>query len=281
MNIIDITEDNVEEFVPLIGEDLAEDLERLYFHGIGAVNDQDEAIGALVYELLGSEGGDVKSFIRLQKSDSRETEDELQKHYKRDAVDNDEIEESYYEVPDEEIADSCEAAGFSKEKKESIFLRATLADILKTKFAQKSNVPKYIKCLGELSIMEYRSAVKDMLFRGQKGIAEDLAYLPMTWYDKDVSVCSTSDAGVDGLFLIRCMPSGILMPVFYYAYGPYYVKNLAYMLIKSIAQAAQKYPPETPIVICRSKQASRDMAAKIMPGAKGEEVFYGSRKEEC
>lgn len=280
MKIMAISEENIEDFTPLIGEDLSSDLERVFFRGIGAKNDNDEAVGVLVYELLGAESDAVKSIIRLQKGESREIEDDLQRFYKEDAVSWDSIIESFYEAEDEEDADICEAAGFSKAKGESPLLRVTLADILNTVFAKRRGVPKYIRSINELSLMEYRTAIKNFLFKGQKGLLEDLAYLPMSWFDVDVSVCSTNDKGVDGMFLVRTSPTGVIMPVLYYAYGPYYVKNLAYMLIKSIEKAAEKYPPDTPVVIYRTKKASRDMAAKIIPKAKAGEVFFGSRKEQ-
>ena len=105
------------------------------------------------------------------------------------------------------------------------------------------------------------------------------AYLPLSWFERDISVCSTADDRVDGLFLVRATPSGMLIPMLYSAFGPYYAKNLFYMLFKSIERAMDKYPPETPIVICRSKKASRDIMSKILPTARGDNVFCGVRQE--
>ena len=65
----------------------------------------------------------------------------------------------------------------------------------------------------------------------------------------------------------------------YYAYGPYYAKNLFFMLFKSIERAMDKYPAETPIVISRIKKASRDIVSKILPTARGDNVFCGVRQE--
>ncbi len=280
MKILQINEDNIEEFVSFLGEDTASDMDRMFFRGLGAVDDNQEPVGAFIYELIGSESNtDTKSIIRLLKCDDDGIAEELQKAYKRDGVTAETIAESYYELKDEQKASDLEGAGFSKIARESVFLRVTLGELSATEFAKKRTLPDYIKPLADISIPDYRSAVKDFLTKGQKGIVEDLAYLPKKWFDEDVSICSTAGDNIDGMFLVRATPSGVLMPMLYYAYGPDYVKNLVYMLCMSLEKAGQKYPPETQVVVCRIKKASRDIMAKLLPQAKGDEVFCGSRKE--
>ena len=280
MKVCEINEENMDEFASILGQDIAADLERVFFRGLGVKNGDDEAVGALVYELIGSESDQgTKSFIRLLKSDSDEAFGLMEKAYSRAEFFEDEISQSFYEVSDEKSASEYGAVGFSVENRESDYLRITLGDLAGTEFAKKRKVPDHIKYLNELSHMEYRCAVKDFLAKGHKGMLEDLAYLPLSWFERDISVCSTADDRVDGLFLVRATPSGMLIPMLYSAFGPYYAKNLFYMLFKSIERAMDKYPPETPIVICRSKKASRDIMSKILPTARGDKVFCGVRQE--
>ena len=280
MKVCAINEENMDEFASILGQDMAADLERVFFRGLGVKNEDDRAVGALVYELIGSESDQgTKSFIRLLNSDSSETFGLMEKAYSHAEFYDDKIDQSFYEVSDEKSAGEYKSVGFSVENRESDHLRITLGDLAGTEFAKKRKVPDHIRYLDELSLMEYRSAVKDFLAKGQKGMLEDLAYLPSSWFDRDISVCSTADDRVDGMFLVRATPSGVLIPMLYYAYGPYYAKNLFFMLFKSIERAMDKYPAETPIVISRIKKASRDIMSKILPTARGDNVFCGVRQE--
>ncbi len=280
MKVCAINEENMDEFVTILGQDMAADLERVFFRGLGVKNEDDKAVGALVYELIGSESDQgTKSFIRLLNSDSSEAFGLMEKAYSRAEFYDDKIAQSFYEVSDEKSAGEYKSVGFSMETRESDQLRITLGDLAGTEFAKKRKVPDHIRYLDELSFMEYRSAVKDFLAKGHKGMVEDLAYLPSSWFDRDISVCSTADDRVDGMFLVRTTPSGVLIPMLYYAYGPYYAKNLFYMLFKSIEKAMDKYPAETQIVISRINKASWDVMSKIMPTARGDKVFCGVRQE--
>ncbi|MCR5097788.1 MAG: hypothetical protein K6B14_02430 [Lachnospiraceae bacterium] len=280
MEVYEISSDNAEEFLDILGEDVVDDMKRVFYRGIGVKDDDDVAMGAFVFELKDYESDkDTKSSILFAKSSSDEVTSAMLQYYKSETVYNEDIAESFYEFLDEHAADFCQAGGFTKVEKESDFVKLTLADVAKTEFAKKRKCPDYIKSISSLSVMQYRSAIKDFLFKGQKGILEDLAYLPMTWFDREISSCSVSDGVVDGLFLVRSTPSGILIPVFYYAYGQDFMKNLVYMLVRSILKAIDTRPPETPVWVCRSKKATRDLMARVSPGIKGEQVFFGERTE--
>ncbi|MBO6215967.1 MAG: hypothetical protein J6N76_10650 [Lachnospiraceae bacterium] len=281
MKITNISQDNIEAYESLLGSDLSDDIDRDNFRGIGVTNDDDEVAGALVYELFNSDSTlDTRSIIRLAKYEDSESASLLFDHYKKASVDEDMISESVYEFTDEGLADAFSMSGFSKEKRESSCVSFKLSELAKTNFAKKRTLPKYINSLNNISLLQYRSAIKDFMFRGQKGILDDLPTLPRTWFDGDLSSVSISDDKVDGLFLIRTTPSKIIILVLYFAHGPDYTKNLAYMLINSLTSAMELYPPDTEIRVYRTKKASRDMVAKILPQARGKEVFFGRRKEK-
>ena len=105
MDIKEISIDNVEDFLPLLGEDLAEDVKRVYYNGLGVMDGEGRPAGAFVYELLNSESEeDTKGRIRLVKSDNREISESLESYYRQSSVPEDEIVESFFETDKEEEA---------------------------------------------------------------------------------------------------------------------------------------------------------------------------------
>lgn len=280
MNAVEISNENLEEFLPLLGADLTEDMKRVYYRGIGVTDTDAKPVGAFVYELLNSESAeDTKSMIRFTKSKSKEIGNAMQEFYRANSVGAEEITESSYALPEEAEAEAFLEAGFSKEKTESEDITVTLEDIAKLNLSKKK-IPDYIGSLEKLSILDYRTAIKEVLFKGHKGIAEDLAYLPKDWFDGKVSSCSVSDQRVDGFFLIRKTPSGTLIPELFFAYGPLYKKNLLHMMAHSAKMALENYSLETKVLISRRSQASRALIGKLLPKFHGAEIFAGKRKEQ-
>lgn len=282
MDVIGITDENINEFSALLGEDLTEDMNRVFYRGLAAVGNDGEAKGAMVYELINADNcdEDISGALRFLSADDVDTYAALHEAYLENCVENEEITESFYQFGEEKAADSCEKAGFSRETKESDYIRFTLKDALALAFfSKKKTVPYYIASIGEISDEQYRSAVKNFLFIGQKGIMEDFGYLKRDWFDGELSTCIITDNKVSGLFLVRALPSGILMPVFMYAQGTDYTKNIVNMLTLSIKMAEKKYPPETEIQICRSKKATWDLIKKLFPRLRGGNVFFGRREE--
>lgn len=279
MEVFEIFSDNIDEFFDFIGEDLTKDLQRVYYRGIG-VKSRGKPVGAMVYELFDSESEkDTQSVIHFAKTDNEETRSAIQGFYKNEAVREDGIILSSYELPNEEETEAFVAAGFSKGKKEGEEIGISLKEIAQLSIAKQKRMPRFIKSLSEISATEFRKAIKHVMLRGHKGIVEDLPYLPMSWFDPSVSSCFISDGKPEGFFLIRKTPSGLLIPMLLFAYGADYKKNLLYMIEYSAQKAVSLYTPATKIRIIRKNDAVRGIVSKLAPGAKGEEVFYGSRKE--
>jgi len=277
---VEITENNLESFKRLLGEDLSADLVRLYYRGIGAADEEGNALGAMVCELLNADSDrDNSSRICFLKSGDKEVFDAMHSRYRDFTVKEEEVVESFYELPDESEAQALAGAGFSLEKKEGSTVILTLGELEDNKLARHKKVPDRIKSIESLSILEFRNAVKQILFKGHNGILEDIAYLPMSWFDSRVSACVRSENLVPGLFLVRKTPSGVLIPVLYSAYGAEYKENMLYMLVHSLKKAFEYYPPETPVMILRQNPAIRTLTDKLIPGVTGKETFSGSRME--
>lgn len=280
MDIIEISEDNLDIFSPLLGEDLSEDVKRIYFYGIGAIDEDERVLGALVFELLNSESEeDTKSRICFLKSESAEISENLLNYYFDNSVEGDEIVESIFKTSDEADEKTLTEAGFSFSKEEDEKLTVTLSELSASKIGKKKQIPEYVGSIDELSILEFRNAVKETLFKGHTGILEDIPYLPMNWFENSISACTRSGDTVTGLFLIRKSPSGILTPVLLFAMGPESRTNLLFMLRYSLQQAFSLYPPDTVVEINRKDPSIRALTDNILPGRKGNEVFFGTRKE--
>ncbi len=280
MDIVEITDENMEDFLPLLGEDLSEDIKRVYFNGIGATDEVGKPVGAFVYELLDSESEeDTKSRICFLKSGDEEILGSLNDYYCSTSVDEDEIAESVYELENEADASALTGCGFSMDKKEDDTLDITLGDLKETALGKKQNTPEYVMSIDALSILQYRQAVKDILFKGYKGIMEDIPFLPKDWFDNSISACVRSGEMINGLFLVRRTPTGVLIPALLYAFGPDSQKDLLYMLRFSLQQALKLYPPETTVRICRKNAVTRALTDKLMPDHSGTEIFFGYRKE--
>ena len=281
MDIIEITDENLEFFSELLGEDLSADMKRAYFGGVGATDPGGSPVGALVYEVLNSESEeDTKSRIAMIKSDSMETADALDHYYAETSIEEDEVVESFYELENEPEARLLSEIGFSFEKKEDDNIIITLDEVSQSALGQKRKLPDRVGSIESLEVMTFRDAIKQILFKGYSGLMEDIPFLPKSWYDNSISSCISSGGKITGLFLVRRTPSGVLIPVFYFAYGPEYQKDLVYMLWYSAEQALKICPRETQIKIARKSKATRALTDKLMPERAGAEIFFGERKEQ-
>lgn len=279
MNITAITKDNVDSFKEILGQDLAGDIPRSFYRGLAATDDSGECHGVLVYELLGVDSdADTKSRIRLLSGDNDEVKDLLQEEYKKVATEDD-VAKSFFETSEVEAATFFENIGFSKATVESREISFTVGELDKLPINRKAKLPEYIGNLEEVTVIQYRNFVKKLIIKEKKGAVEDLAYLPLNWFERKLSSCSVSDDKIDGIFLIRKTPSGELHPQLYTAFGPDYVKNLGFMLANTVNYALATYPPETKVVVYRRNKEILTLTHKLLAGYKGEEIFAGIRDE--
>lgn len=279
MNIIEIKNENIAYFADILGEDLTDDMDRTCFKGFGAVDDSGKAQGAIVFELLGQDlECDTESRIRFFEGDSDETKDRLKDVYTMDVREN-AIVKSHYETPDDILASYLEGIGFSKDQRESKELVLSLSDVENIPMNRRAKIPPYIRSLSNITVLQYRNFVKKSIIKSNKGLVEDLAYLPRSWFETDISSCSVTDDKIDGVFLIRKTPSGELHAVLYAAYGPDYVKNLGLMLVNTLNSALLKYPPDTKVVINRHSTKVESLTGKLLHGFRGSEEFFGDRTE--
>ena len=87
------------------------------------------------------------------------------------------------------------------------------------------------------------------------------------------------DEKIDGVMLIRKLPSQTLVPCLFTAFGIDFQKNLLFILGNSAKRVVETYPEETKVVIRRRNTSVKQLTDKLFPGKKGEEVYVGRRTE--
>ncbi len=280
MELIEITADNGEDFSEYIDEDFQEDLERQFFRGIGALDDDGAAKGAIVYELTNAESeADTGSRVHLLRAVDDEIKNLIMGEYGKAAAEE-EVAESFYESEDETLSGDLQKNGFSKETSESPDIIISHADVKRISESLKiKNIPPHVMPLSSISVLQFRAFIKNCLFKGQKGLLDDLAYLPMKWFERDVSSCVMTDDKVDGALLLKKAPSGILYVKLYIAFGPDYKQHLALMMANTARKIVELYPEDTKVIIRRHNEVVKKLTDKLFAGSSGRNVYSGKRKE--
>lgn len=278
--IIEIDDENVEEYSEFLDPDMQEQLDRAFFRGIGAVDDTDQPVGAMVYELENLENSeDTKSRIRLLNAQNDDIKNEILNAY-AEAVKEDEVTESFYESADQDMSNYLNSKGFSFGVSEAHDIIVTLDDIKKVAGLLKGrNTPPYIKSLSDISVVQFRKFVKECLFKGRRGLMDDLAYIPKSWFDQDVSACVVTDDQVNGALLVKKSPSGMFFAMLFTAFGADFQKNLALMMTYSAKKIVELYPDGVNVVIRRHNDMVKKLTDKFFAANKGNDVYSGNRKE--
>ncbi len=280
MEVVHITESNADDFSAYIDEDMLDNLDRTFFRAIGALDDDGSPVGAMVFELKNSESeDDTKSRIRAMKVENDDVRDIIMSEYKS-MVNEEEVVESFYEMPDEVASHRLEGSGFSLEVSEGLDLVVSMEDVKKVADSIRlSKFPPYITSLSGVTVMQYRSFIKNCLFKGRYGLLEDLAYLPKNWFEQEISACALTDEDVCGMLLLKKAPSGMLFALLYTAFGPDYQKNLGLMMAYAAKKVVELYPEDTRLVIRRHNEMVKKLTDRFFSNCRGEQVYNGKREE--
>lgn len=178
----------------------------------------------------------------------------------------------------EEEAAAFETDGFSTKSVESRDIEVTIEECRNLSITKK-DAPLYVQSLLFLDYQEFYQGLMNILFRYDDLGQEDLAYLPKEWYEQSVSCFTKTDGKVTGFLLVHACPSGVLIPVLYFAVGADFRINLIEMMRFSINRAADIYPGDTVIRIHRRNQETRALSEKLFPNKKGAPAVAGERAE--
>ena len=279
MEPVKITAENAADFSDLIDADVKCNIGRSFFKGLGVFHDDGKPAGAMVYELLNY---DSESDTRIRIHSFAAADDaaaELLMSGYDNAVSKDGAAESLYETGDERINAIFGSHGFNTERTESPDIVITVGELNKAMAAFMKKLPGYIHDMSGTSPLEYRDFLKKCLINGIYGQLEDLGYLPLSWFEREISSCSVSEEKLDGVLLIRKLPSQVLVPCLFTAFGIDFQKHLWFILCNSAKRVAETYPEETKVLIRRRNTSVKQLTDKLFPGKKGEEVYVGKRTE--
>ena len=281
MSIIEIDEDNIEEYADIVDQDIAENMERTYFRGLVCHDPGDDSVkAAMIWELQSVEKDtDTESRIDWIYADGTDNLEPLLEAY-REKNAEEEVKRSFFEIPslDEQIGSALGGCGFDVESVESRVVRLTVDELAANPLAKKK-APDFVQSISGLDIKSYHQGVMKLLFQPDACPLEDMCYIPKTWFDQDVSCYVTTDGKVNGFLLIHEFPSGILMPLFFRASGPDASHHIAYMMIYSMQKAAEKYPGDRVVLVKRRAANIEAIVNKLFPGKKGQPATAGQRKE--
>lgn len=278
--LIEVDDENAEDYSSFLDNDMKEQLGREFFRGIGVRDEDGNPAGVMVYELknLYNEK-DTTSRIRHISAVDEEAENVMLNEY-AGRVRKDQVIESFYESPDKTMAQYLESNGFSMQVSEGLDLVVKIEEIKKIpRILKGKKIPPYIKSISEASILQYRAFVKECLFKGYTGLMDDLAFIPKTWFETEVSACVVTDEKLKGCLLIKKSSSGLLFTMLFTAFGPDYRKNLGLMMAYSAQMIVENYADDAEVVIRRHSPDVRRLTDKFFAESKGDEVFSGTRTE--
>ena len=281
MIVEEIEIENLEKYDAFIGADMAENIGRLYYRGIGLTDSDGNPKASMIWELqhFEDEEQDTGSFIRQLHADKDQTISLLEKY--AEAVHEDGVLRSEFELPPDPVSEACfKEKGFNVKQGEGSQLTVTLSELVQIPVIKKTRVPDYIRELTGLDARSLKRGLLSCIFRGKREVTEDLNSLPFDWFEKEISCYTETDGRIDGLLLVHKTASGCLKPELLINVGAESPKDLTYMLCFSANRAREIYSEDTKILIPRNDEASRKLAAYFFPGKKGEKAIYGSREEK-
>ncbi len=170
------------------------------------------------------------------------------------------------------------AAGFSTEERESEGIFITVGELAKLRLASKKT-PDFVVGLKELGERQFKRGIGNCMINNRKGLLEDMAFLPMEWFEQDVSSAVLTDGRVSGLLLVHQLPSKRLMVDLLFSSSGDSRLDIPRMMSRSIQAAVEKYPKDTPVILKRHNKTVHALTDKLFPDKKGESVLYGERKE--
>ncbi len=280
MNIIDITEDNIDEYTGYIDPDMEENIGRDYFRGLLVLDEKDEQpVAALIWEYINleEEDEDTESRIVWIRMDNKAAGEILMDAYTRETA-NEDVKRSFYKLPvklKNEFS-LLENAGFSAKETENTVINVTLSELSKLPMV-KGSAPEYIMPINEVAISQFRKGIAKCAADKRKGILDDLEFLPMNWFDMDVSCCVNINDKVSGFLLVNKTASEKIIVDLFFAYEPDAGSNLLHMMNYSVNTALAKYPGDTIVKLHIHNEMSTALVKKLFPNKKGKPCMVGER----
>ena len=275
-----INDDNIYEYEDLIPPDVAEQILREHHKGVVAHDESTKEVQAIFMCAVTGVGwdGDVKSLvIEWVYVVSDEAFDTLLEYLIKEAS-AEEVKKIRMELPitDEHTKKLLEKNSFDMKSSESLLLETNVDEIIKIKQFQ-GNVRGDVVSLDDLFTREFRRALTNFIFHGARGLLEDAETLPMSWFDLELSCCIRTGDRVTGMFLVKKTTTGVIVPVLMFAFEPDAAVKLMMLLRFFVQNAEMTENGDTRVVICRYNKKIRALTDKLLPGKKGDTVYFCER----
>ncbi|MBQ7614048.1 MAG: hypothetical protein IJU77_03325 [Butyrivibrio sp.] len=281
MEMVRLDVDNVQDFEEYLTPDMTENIGRIFFRGI-VLKNEEQIQGGMVWEYRNTAIEDKKEshivFLRIK---SEEAADALLDEYK-DQIGRENIAVSKVNLPAK--AGSLEKK-ILKEKGFKIFLDegdeivATLSEIAAIDFIHKVKPSDKVRPLVTASQRGLTTSIRRFLSMGKSGVTEDIAYLPRSYFENDISMYIEDEGIITGLFLFHRCPSGRIKIILMATLNKESVKILPSMMAAAFNAAMLIYSAETEVVINRHNYATLALGEKLFPRSFGIPVYTGSRPE--
>ena len=133
--------------------------------------------------------------------------------------------------------------------------------------------------VGDVAVRQFRKGIWRCIEAGFTGVCEDLSYLPMNWFEPEISCYSAHEEDINGFLLFHKHPSGALSLQLMAALGKEYQQTLVAMMRHSIIAMEENYAPETRVILDRHNEASLQLSEKLFPRGFGKPMYMGHREE--
>ena len=282
MNIFDITEENRDELKGIIDEETLMSIGREYYWGIaGTDEDSRELKAALIWELKGrdDEKRDTGSEIIAFMAPNEKSGEEILENYS-DRAEYDSVKKSCFEFPEllNTELESMEKKGFELKEVESRDIFVTVGELNDLSFIGKKT-PPYIKGLSDITEKQFKAGLMASVLHDRFGLLEDLPFLPISWYDMDISSCIITDGKINGLLLVHETADAVLRVELLFAMQPDANINLLHMIRRSVKKAAELKDSNVRVLLRRHSKMTLELVKKLFPDKKGEKAMRGKRDE--
>ena len=272
MNIIDITGDNIDTYLPA-SEWLIDDIERGRFLAMGASEDE-KPVGAMVCGFIRSDNGkEKKGELYHLSGDDAAMEALLDEYILLSRLYD--VQSTIIETSDEKLAGFLKKHGFYMDEDESTSLWIEVGEMADNPVFKEVKLPESIVPLGDISPIEFRCFMQQYSDELCPDILYEIESVPFERYDHEISCAAVTDEGIDAVFLVRYDGNGTLYPEVLAGFGELAQKKLPYLLACSTAAALRTYPGDTKVLIKRRNRFETDLTHRILKGKKGETVYVG------
>lgn len=169
-------------------------------------------------------------------------------------------------------------AGYATEERESEAISVTVDELTALPFVSRKT-PDYVKGLRDISQRQFKRGLGSCMIHGRTGLLEDMEYLPMEWFEQDVSSVVLMDGRVSGMLLVHQLPSKRLSVDLLFASSGDVQLDIMRMITHSVRAAVDKYPKDTPVLLRRHNSMVHHLTDRLFADKKGEKILYGERKE--